>query len=33
MKNTQKTQKYQHLLYMDDFRLIGKTKEELQKQI
>jgi len=31
-EHTNKT-KISHLLYMDDFRLIGKTKEELQKQI
>jgi len=33
MKNTQKKTKISHLFYMDDFRLTGKTKEELQKQI
>jgi len=31
-EHTNKT-KISHLLYMDDFRLTGKTKEELQKQI
>ena len=30
-EHTNKT-KISHLLYMDDFRLIGKTKEELQKR-
>jgi len=28
-----KNTKISHVLYMDDFRLIGKIKEELQKQI
>jgi len=31
-KHTTKT-KISHLLYMDDLKLIGKTKEELQKQV
>jgi hypothetical protein len=31
-ENTTKT-KISHLLYMDDLKLIGKSEEELQKQI
>jgi hypothetical protein len=31
-KHTTKT-KTSHLLYMDDLKLIGKTEEELQKQV
>ena len=31
MKSTQQRQKFSHLLYMDDLKLIAKSVEELQK--